>query len=161
MALSGLAVGGVTRADTEASTRYSEQETVDVLLLRSAEKDEAGSISLAFTDGKSLELPAGLTRKDGREWRERADTLSRHIVTVPEKRAPLPAQRRFLEWFRDYLYIGDDDENGVLRIAMVNKSNDLEGRDAFNITGNYELSYTSICGYRSVKKKGTADDDSW
>ncbi|MDR2178069.1 MAG: CRISPR-associated helicase Cas3' [Treponema sp.] len=161
MALSGLAIGGVTRADTETSTRYSEQETVDVLLLRSAEKDEAGSISLTFTDGESLELPAGLTRKDGREWRERAAALSRHIVTVPEKRAPLPTQRRFLEWFRDYLYIGGDDENGILRIAIVNKSGDLEGKDACNITGNYELSYTSVCGYRSVKKKITEDDNSW
>ncbi|MDR3147671.1 MAG: CRISPR-associated helicase Cas3', partial [Treponema sp.] len=121
LALSGLSTNSMTVADSEASTRYSKQETIDVLLLRSAEKNEADDISLVFTDGESLELPKGLTWKDGREWRKRAAALSRHLVTVPKEHAPLP-QWRFLEWFKDYLYLGNDDEKDMLRIAMVDES---------------------------------------
>jgi CRISPR-associated endonuclease/helicase Cas3 len=131
-----------------------------VLLLRSAEKNEADDISLVFTDGESLELPKGLTWKDGRERRKRAAALNRHLVTVPKKRAPLPAQRRFLEWFKDYLYLGHDDDEDMLRIAMVDESDELKGKDACNIIGDYKLSYNSRCGYQAVRKKGAIDDDS-
>jgi CRISPR-associated endonuclease/helicase Cas3 len=51
LARAGLSTG-ITRADSELSTRYAEQETVDVLLLRSAGKNEAGDISLVFACGE-------------------------------------------------------------------------------------------------------------
>jgi CRISPR-associated endonuclease/helicase Cas3 len=157
LALSRIAAGGRTVADSEAKTRYSEQETADVLLLRSAEKNEDGDISLVLSNGDPLELPRGL-KKNGGEWRKRAAILNRHIVTVPEKYAPLPPQRKFLEWFKDYVYIGNTEEKDVLRIALVNNSNNLEGKSGYNIIGNYDLSYTRTCGYLVVKKTERLDD---
>jgi CRISPR-associated endonuclease/helicase Cas3 len=151
LALSGIATNGETAADSEANTRYAEQKTLDVLLLQSAEKNEDGGISLVLSNGDPLELSGGL-KKNGKEWRKRAAILHRHIVTVPEKYAPLPPQAKFLEWFKDYIYIGNTKEKDVLRIALVNESGELEGKAGCNITGNYELSYTHTCGYEAVKK---------
>jgi CRISPR-associated endonuclease/helicase Cas3 len=59
LALSEIASDGKTMADSEANTRYSEQETADVLLLRSAEKNGDGGISLVLSNGDPLELPGG------------------------------------------------------------------------------------------------------
>jgi CRISPR-associated endonuclease/helicase Cas3 len=140
----------------EVKTRYTELETIDTLLLREAEKDGNGDVSLVFTDGTSLCLPRGLKGNDHGEWRKRAAALSRHIVTVPEPYAPLPAQRRFLEWFRDYLYIGNGtrDEEDILRVALVDGEGRLRGKDGAAVQGDYALSYDGLAGYRAEKKKG-------
>jgi hypothetical protein len=60
---------------------------------------------------------------------------------------------KFLEWFKNYIYIGTPEEKDVLRIALVNKSNDLEGKSGYNIIGDYDLSYTPTRGYMATKKK--------
>jgi CRISPR-associated endonuclease/helicase Cas3 len=164
LALSGISKGGRTAPDTEASTRYSEQETLDVLLLQSVKKNEDG-ISLVFPDGEQIDLLKGLKRKDGREWRKRAAALNCHIVTVPKKRAPLAPHPKFLELFQDYIYTGkdpwDDENNDVLRIAIVNKSDMLEGYDGAAIIGDYDLSYDRAKGYRAEKKDKSKDDGSY
>ncbi|MDR2785097.1 MAG: CRISPR-associated helicase Cas3' [Treponema sp.] len=151
LALSATASTDKTTGDSRAKTRYSEQETADVLLLRSAEKNGDGGISLVLSNGDPLELPGGLKKND-KEWRKRAAILNRHIVTVPEKYAPLPPQARFLDWFKDYVYTGNIEEKDVLRIALLNESGDLEGKNGYNIIGGYDLSYDHKYGYTAVKK---------
>jgi CRISPR-associated endonuclease/helicase Cas3 len=162
----GISTGGRTLPDSEKSTRYSEQETLDVLLLQSVKKNEDGGISLIFPDGEQIDLLKGLKRKDGKKWRKRAAALNRHVVTVPKKRAPLAANPKFLELFQDYIYTGqaprDEEKTDVLRIAIVNKSYMLEGYDGAAIIGDYGLSYDKMKGYRTEKKdKSKEDDSSW
>jgi CRISPR-associated endonuclease/helicase Cas3 len=162
----GISTGGRTAPDTEKSTRYSEQETLDILLLQSVKKNDDGSLSLIFPDKEQIDLLKGLKRKDSKEWRKRAAALNRHIVTVPKKRAPLAPHPKFLELFQDYIYTGkdlwDEEKNNVLRIAIVNKSNMLEGYDGAAIIGDYGLSYDKMKGYRTEKKdKSKEDDGSW
>jgi CRISPR-associated endonuclease/helicase Cas3 len=165
LALSGISTGGRTAPDTDASTRYSEQETLDVLLLHLVKKNEDGGISLVFPDGEKIDLLKGLKRKDGKEWRKRAAALNRHIVTVPKKRAPLAPHPKFLELFEDYIYTGkdpwNDEKNDVLRIAIVNKSDMLEGYDGAAIIGDYDLSYDRVKGYCAEKKDKSKDDGSY
>jgi CRISPR-associated endonuclease/helicase Cas3 len=161
----GISTGGRTPPDTEASTRYSEQETLDVLLLQSAKKNEDGGISLIFPDEEQIDLLKGLKRKDGKEWRKRAAALNRHVVTVPKKRAPLAPRPEFLGLFEDYIYTGkdpwNDEKNDVLRIALVNRSDMLEGYDGAAIIGDYGLSYNKVKGYRAEKKDKSKEDDSY
>jgi CRISPR-associated endonuclease/helicase Cas3 len=158
----GISTGGRTLPDTETSTRYSEQETLDVLLLQSVKKNEDGGVSLVFPDEEQTDLLKSLKQKDGKEWRKRAAALNRHVVTVPKKRAPLAPHPKFLELFQDYIYTGkdpwDDEKNDILRIAIVNKSEMLEGYDGANIIGDYNLSYDNVKGYRAEKKDKSEDD---
>jgi CRISPR-associated endonuclease/helicase Cas3 len=142
-----------TETDSEGSTRYGDQKTIDVLLLTLAKESNDGSVSLAFPDGEPLELPPNLNRKAGREWRKRAAALNRHIVTVPEKQAPLPTPLEFLKWFKNYIYIGDDKETNALRIAMVKKSGELTDKYGNSLSATHILSYDRILGYQAEKKK--------
>jgi CRISPR-associated endonuclease/helicase Cas3 len=133
----------------DAKTRYSELETREVLILRSAEKNTNGDISLAFTDEETLILPKGLKGKDHRAWRKCAAALSRHIVTVPEIYAPLPAPRRLLEWFKDYIYLGNEKEEDLLRIVLADEECLLRGISGTKASEKYTLSYDAEQGYHA------------
>jgi CRISPR-associated endonuclease/helicase Cas3 len=152
-ALQNIAHDAKTEADSETNTRYSEEETVDVLLLRSAGKNDDGGISLVLSDGTSLELLPGLKKTNRKEWRERALALSRHIVTVNKRYAP-PPWKEYAAWFKGYVYTGNDDDRDPLRIALVNEGGYLEDRDHNAFSGDFELSYYPHIGYQA-KLKGS------
>jgi CRISPR-associated endonuclease/helicase Cas3 len=105
-ALQNLSHSGATEADSETNTRYSEENTVDVLLLRSAVRNDDGSVLLTLSNGDSLELLPGLKKTSREEWRKRALVLSQHIVTVNEKYAPPPSRKEYLSWFKNYVTPG-------------------------------------------------------
>jgi CRISPR-associated endonuclease/helicase Cas3 len=154
-ALLGLSQGGRTLPESKAETRYSDQETLDLLLFRSAKKNQDGNISLVLSNGESLELKRGLKNKDKKLWRKTAAILSRHIVTIPKKRAPLQTPDWVLDWFKEYIYIGtEENEEGYLRVALIKDSGDLAGIDYTDISLDYSLAYDTITGYRAEKKSG-------
>jgi CRISPR-associated endonuclease/helicase Cas3 len=148
-AMQNLARSGITEADTETNTRYSEENTIDVLLLRSAGRNDDGSISLVLSNGDTLELLPGLKKTNREEWRKRALALSQHIVTVNEKHAPPPPQKEYLSWFKNYIYTGSNDNKDVLRIAVINPGGYLEDRDHNPFGGDFELSYSPLIGYQA------------
>jgi CRISPR-associated endonuclease/helicase Cas3 len=161
-ALLGLSQGGRTLPESKAETRYGDQETRDLLLLRSAKKNQDGSISLVLSDGESLELEKGLKNRDKKLWRRTAAKLNRYIVTVPIQRAPLQTPDWILNWFKEYIYIGaGENEEGLLRIALVRESGDLAGIDSSEVSKDYFLSYDKISGYSAIKKADTYDGEDW
>jgi CRISPR-associated endonuclease/helicase Cas3 len=147
-----LSKAGKTLPESKAETRYAERETRDLLLLKSVERKADGTISLVLSDGEALELPKDLKHTSKKEWRRRAAVLSRHIVTVPENRAPLPVSHGILDWFKDYIYTGNDEkEESGLRIALIKESGELAGIDYTDISQNRLLCYDNKTGYRSEK----------
>jgi CRISPR-associated endonuclease/helicase Cas3 len=157
-AIQNVADTGKTETDSEGKTRYSEEETVDVLLLRSVRKNNDDSISLVLSNGEALELLRGLKKSNKEEWRKRAAILSRHIVTVNEKYAPSPRQK-FLDRFKDYVYIGKNSDRDLLRVALINQSGRLEDEDGNSLDGDFELSYNPITGYQANKHPHTCGEN--
>ncbi|WP_026043526.1 CRISPR-associated helicase Cas3' [Treponema primitia] len=164
LARQGLSQGGRTLPESKAETRYSDQLTVDVLLLKDAKEEQNGKdkkILLVLSDGTSLELIKGLKNYNKKEWHRIAVLLNHHVVTVPEKRAPLPASPGVLDWFKEYIYIGNKEEE-FLRVAIINKSENLVGLYNAIISKKYTLSYNSKIGYRSEEiNPSKKEEEDW
>jgi CRISPR-associated endonuclease/helicase Cas3 len=54
----------------------------------------------------------------------------------------------------DYFYLGrpDNDENVLLRVALVDQSGDLRSLDQGIVNDQYHLSYDTTFGYRATKQ---------
>ncbi|HQQ75603.1 MAG TPA: CRISPR-associated helicase Cas3', partial [Pseudomonadales bacterium] len=89
LALVGLSQGGKTLPEHKASTRYNEQETVDVLLIRSyrPSSDKLGT-NVVLLSGESLFLPRNCKAQNRQRWRELAEILQKNIVKVATYQAP-------------------------------------------------------------------------
>jgi CRISPR-associated endonuclease/helicase Cas3 len=161
LAFRGLASNDKTLPDTgmdiRYKTRYSEVDTVEVLLLAKEPERHSRETLLVLPDGKSLELRKGLkhgTPEEKREWRETAQTLHQHIVTVPENKAPLPVNSNWLEQFRDYIYTGSKEYGeDLLRIAIIRNTNELAMIGNVKISDAYSLHYDEVKGYWAEKMK--------
>ena len=153
-ALLSISRGGVTLPETKAATRYAEQETCDVLLLRSIEKTRDG-MQIRLLDDSILRLPKDLKRKDRNLWYSIAAEITNNIVIVPEKQAPIHRKKSEIAWLADYVYLGGEDN--PFRIALVNDDNEIISLDMRKALPGYELYYTSLSGYQ-VKKIGVDQD---
>ncbi len=150
----GLAMGGQTLPESKATTRYSETESCEVLLIKKVISDETGA-TLILLNGENLQLPKNIKHKDRREWRSLAAELQQNVVRVPEYLAPLTSRKQ-IQWLTDFVYLGDRDES-PFRVAIVREGGTLCGVDHGNALQGYELTYTPLYGY-SAKK--SANDDS-
>lgn len=148
----GLSSVGETLPESKATTRYGDQESVDVLLLRKISKSKEGVI-LVLMDGKTLHLPTGIKYRERAKWRALAAEISRQIVHVADFIAPDKVSRKSLSWLADYLYLGYPDEDcATQRVALVKYDDDLilaDGRDA---SDKYHLSYNKRLGYQAIKR---------
>jgi CRISPR-associated endonuclease/helicase Cas3 len=162
-ALLGVSQAGKTLPESKAKTRYSDRETRDLLLLKSARKNQDGSIALLLSNGEALELPRDLKNRDRKAWRKLAAALSRHLITVPKNQAPFPAPAGILDWFKEYLYVGSKEhDEGSLRIALIKESGDLAGIDYTEVCKDFLLSYDKTIGYRAEKIVDTGnEEDDW
>lgn len=113
----GLSRGGKTLPES-ASTRYSEVDTVDVLVLRRFDRGGQG-VELTLVDGSVLSLPAEPQAKGRPQWRRLARDLQLQTVTVSVASAPPAPPEAALTWLKPYLYIDG------LRVALVDETGDL------------------------------------
>jgi CRISPR-associated endonuclease/helicase Cas3 len=153
----GLSTGGKTLPESKASTRYSEMESCEVLLVRKIESYDSGT-TLKLLNGEKIQLPTNAKSKGARKWRELAAELQKNVVLVPEYLAPQTSVRQ-IEWLKDYVYIGNYEES-PFRVAIVQEDGVLSGIDRGNPLPNYELSYTPILGYvaRKLDNNGSPED---
>jgi len=151
LAAVGISSGGTTLPENKASTRYSEGETVDVLLLKNIEADGWRS-SVDFIDGSTLILQKG--RKDFVPMDERkriALKLYPQLVTVGEHMAPRAVRREELQWLKPYMYVGNA-EYHPLRIALVAADGKLIWNGMMDLNESFSLHYSSELGYQAQKK---------
>jgi CRISPR-associated endonuclease/helicase Cas3 len=144
LAAIGIARDGKTLPESKASTRYSERESTEVLLVRSV-RHGAGATRLVLLDGTDLNVPHKGRSVNARERRAIAATLLLNTVSVPEHLAP-DCTRRTLVWLDDYVYLGDAEEC-PFRAAVVVDSGALRGLDQREPHERYRLRYDSTLGY--------------
>lgn len=109
-----------TQNDTEAATRYSEEETVEVLLLKDCKE---GSL-LPFGSENWITIPPKTASREERT--QCAQELNRFLVRVRVSAAPAYSGFR-LEELKHVLYVGTDDSDRPLRAAFV--GDDFKLRD--------------------------------
>jgi CRISPR-associated endonuclease/helicase Cas3 len=155
----GLSTAGKTLPESKATTRYSETESCEVLLIRNKSSDETGT-TLTLLNGQKLLLPQNVKRKDRREWRSLAAELQQNIVLVPAHLAPSTSPHQ-IQWLKDFVYLGERDES-PFRVAIVREDGTLCGIDQGNALQGYELTYTLTYGYGARKRNNDdTPNDLW
>lgn len=146
-ALVGVSRGGKTLPESKASTRYSETEATEILLIKNHKTVENGTL-LRFLDGSDLLLPR---YADAVRRRQIASQLFKNTVMVPDYLAPATSRQQ-IKWLRGYVYLGDDEEC-PFRVAIVADNDELQGIGYSDVSGEYNLSYNSCLGYMAQKKR--------
>jgi len=149
-----------TLTESKAQTRYGEEPGCDVLLLRSIEVNSQSHLTeIELLNGKRIEIPWLKTRLDKRGWRRLGVCLMKQVVRVRLRDAPLPLGQEYLRRLRlDYcFYIGRPEEDeAVLRLALVDTSGRLRGFQDTRVHDQKHLMYRQDIGYRVVKQQGNA-----
>ncbi len=152
MALLGLSEGGKTLSEEKANTRYSEQDTVDVLLIRNYQTDaQQGGVSVRFLDETHILLPDKGKGLQPKERRDLAAKLLHNTVRVAEYLAPKPIIGNGLDWLKDYIYLGKHNEESRLRVAKVKQSDELMSLEGGKALESYQLEYNQTLGYQANK----------
>jgi len=148
MAAIGLSRGIQTLPESKATTRYSEIDSINVLLLSDIQTAGAGK-TVRFLDGSSLDVPAFSAHPQ--QKRKIAATLLQQCVRVSAYIAPEPIEDLF--WLKPYVYIGSkDDEEAPFRLAIVQNDEELRGIFGEDVHKTYSLQYNALLGYQSHKK---------
>ena len=155
LALYGVSTTGENRSDENLSTRYSEQETVQVLLIKSrefnSEKNET-TITLLGENKEKLVLSHQFKKGDEQVRRDIAIKLLQSTVQVAEYQAPQATLINDLKsWLGEYIYLGKSVKEGfsLLRVAKVNESEEIESLNSGVVSEKYQLSYNKRLGYQA------------
>lgn len=148
MATIGLSRGIQTLPESKASTRYSEIDSVDVLLLSDFSTQNEKKI-LRFLNNSELIVPSFCN--NSREKREIAAKLLENCVRVNNYIAPNTSSD--LSWIRPYVYVGSqEDQEQSFYFALVQKNEELINLYGNEASTTYYLRYNSILGYQAQKK---------
>jgi CRISPR-associated endonuclease/helicase Cas3 len=143
----GLSKGIQTLPETKASTRYSEQENVEVLLLSKKVPTDHGML-LVFLDGSSIDVSVPTT--DRAFKREVAIAIKQNSIKVADYLAPDVSTG--ISMFKDFVYTGSrDDGEEPFRVALVSRDTEITGLDTSRANKTYLLHYDSISGYQCEK----------
>jgi len=156
LALATLATAGTTESDTHPATRYSEQDTQDVLLLRRIRLLEAGVSELTLLDGSVCHLPHSRHRLTPKAWRELSITLQAELVKLRPASAPPVSLRKRLAAFGlgHVFYIGPPDADyAPLRIALVDEQDRVLTLDGQPVSDTHAYRYRDDLGYQRVTHK--------
>lgn len=157
LALQGMSVIGRAKPDEAVTTRYSEQETIEILLvkqieLNQTEQNQKGTW-LTLSDGQRAFFPHNGRAFGHRKWRELAIKLQMNIVKVPKHTAPNALLQASINWLKDYIYLGHPEEaDAQVRVALIREDDQLCALDgSTQINDKYQLSYNDWFGYQSQK----------
>ena len=156
LALVGVSYGGKCLPEEKASTRYAEQENIDVFLFKKYTKSEnPEGVFVVLLNDEEIFLPANPKSKDKKKWRSDSALLMRNTVRVPEHLAPASVSKKKLSGLKDYFYLGDfEDEKSLLRVAQLMPGGDLKSLEEGTLSQQYFLSYDEKLGYHSDKNQG-------
>jgi CRISPR-associated endonuclease/helicase Cas3 len=148
----GLSKAGQTLPES-ASTRYSEQDSVQVLLLRGYQLGNDVT-EMTLLNGDKLRLPRGVKASDKKQWRELAATILSNVVNVSIYHAPTATTMKDLEWLREFVYLGKPEfGESLLRVALVDEGGDIKSLSGGVACEAYELRYDERIGYCATKKR--------
>jgi len=153
MALFGLSKAGKTLSEEKAGTRYSEQDSVDVLLIKNYQTDkQQGGVLVRFLDGESVLLTDKGKGLLPEQRRQLAAKLLQNTVRVAEYLAPKAIVGNGLDWLQEYIYLGkaEGGENR-LRVAKVLDSDVVVSLDGGEAVEKYSIQYDQHLGYQADK----------
>jgi CRISPR-associated endonuclease/helicase Cas3 len=153
-ALQSVSPGLNAKPDTSVSTRYSDIDTIELLLLKSVSHDhKAGETTVTLLDGRTLLLPSQFTAKSKAEQRNLAAILATQTLQVAEYAAPAAPTFNTLSWLQPYFYLGDPIHGECLmRVAIVGDGWLLKLPGGGEASQKYELSYHPRLGYQYEKR---------
>ena len=154
LALLGLAQAGTTLPEKKAQTRHSDQESTEVLLIRSYQHDQRGQgTRVTLLNNEPLFVPHN-ARSNRKKWREVSATLMQNTLKVADYLAPRAISRSQIQWLGDYFYLGrpEYDESVMLRVALVDESGEVKSVDQSVVNDSYHVSYDAQIGYQANKK---------
>ncbi|WP_342322560.1 CRISPR-associated helicase Cas3' [Kosakonia sp. BYX6] len=150
-----LSRGGKTLPEHKAETRYSDQDTHDLLLLRSL-RSQDGATHIRLLNGNTLTLPHGRHRLTKTEWRTLAIKLHQQLVRVNPAYCPPKIAKHELENFRlhEVFYLGrPEDDEALLRVAIVSDAGELLTLDGRLAGDKHVLEYREDLGFRAISNK--------
>lgn len=157
----GLSQNGKTLSEKKASTRHSDQESCEVLLVRTY-KQNSTEAKVTLLNGTEITLPKGAKQQNAKAWKETAALLTLNTVTVPEYLAPTPIDNRHISLLGQYLHINSKDDDNSFRIGWVTETNQITTLDNAPASTNFKLEYRSDYGYDFTPcKSGSITDDAW
>jgi CRISPR-associated endonuclease/helicase Cas3 len=150
LARHGVSKAGETLSES-AATRYSEQDTVQVLLLScyQTNADNTGT-EITLLTGEKILLPRGVKYQDKMRWRELAAKLLNNTVQVSNHHAPQAVSIKELMGLKEYVYLGHYEstaDKSLLRVALVNESDEIKSLFGGEASDKYQLSYNNRQGY--------------
>ena len=142
------------KPDTNVSTRYSDIDSVELLLLQSIRHDHAArETTVTLLDGQTLTLPHEFAADRKREQRQLAARLATQTLQVADYAAPTAPGRNTLSWLKPYFYLGDPSKSeSLLRVAIVGEGGQLRLPGGGSAAEKYELSYNPRLGYEYKKR---------
>ncbi|GHU05187.1 CRISPR-associated helicase/endonuclease Cas3 [Alphaproteobacteria bacterium] len=156
LACGALAKDGKTLPESKVQTRYSETESIEVLLLGDLCLLPERKVSrLTLLSGEQVELPWRLHSLNKREWRQLSARLMRQVVKVRPTDAPQELRIDTLEKYglQNCFYLGRPDrDEAVLRVALKDEIGALRSVQGIPPHDKYALSYRDDLGYRVIKK---------
>lgn len=152
-----LAAGGKTLPENKAETRYSDQDTNDVLLVRSIRtQSDTGVTRIRLLNGDTLELPHSRHKLSKSEWRKRAVLLNQQLIRIKPSDCPPAIARHELEkmGLQHVFYLGDPEwDEAVLRVALVTDTGQIQTLDNRPARDDIALEYRDDLGYRVISNK--------
>lgn len=154
-----LAEVGPTQSEVKAQTRYSEVDSIDVLLLRNISHDASTNTGkLTLLDGSIVHLPLNKGQLNRYQWRQLTACLMRQMVQVSVANAPKKNNKQQLMHYglHHCFYLGAKaweqyEDESLLRVALVSATDELKSLDNQNAHAVYKLEYRPDIGYQ-VKK---------
>lgn len=153
----GLAQVGNTMPESRVQTRYSQIDSIEVLLLRHINYDSQQKVGvLTLLNSEQVILPLNRSALSRAQWRERTKKLMQEVVYVQPQEAPAQVSRERLKGFglQHCFYLGDPfwpDDESLFRLALVDETEQLQSLDNQKPHDKYLIEYRSDLGYRVIK----------
>ncbi len=147
MALNGISPVGVVQQES-LSTRYGDMPSCGVLMLQ----NDIDGDTIYLWDGTKLYIPEKKFLSE-KEKKHIAKTILARIVIVPSYMAPEHNQESEIKWLRPFLYCGKSDEDTTIRVCRLLPSGRIEGLSGKVAHSKYDITYTTVVGYRAKERK--------
>lgn len=147
-----LTTMGAQVDDETPPTRYSDQETVEVLLIKAIESDPSRQVGVVtFLDGNAVEIPWTKSRISRKDSRKIAMLLAQNTVSVSPKLAPeaqtIGAMKAY--GFHNVLFLGHPDkgvhEYAAVRVGLICPAGRINNINA--IPTERQIFYRQDMGY--------------
>jgi CRISPR-associated endonuclease/helicase Cas3 len=153
-ALQGVSPGLNAKPDTAVCTRYSDIDSVELLLLKSvSHESDSDETRVTLLDGRTFRLPLQFPAGSEGVRRNLAALLAMQTLQVADYAAPADPGLRTLSWLKPYFYLGDPSHGESLtRVAIVGEGGLLKLPCGSIASEKYALSYHHLLGYEYKKR---------